>query len=981
MRRQFLHRSVCAICLLGCLGLVRLGAGDGTWQGDSAQDMKNMASLMSEDVTETEDNAEKVLIDMILQVFKDQGCYTAKLRKVSWGPEELPDRLWEQMAQWQEEYKEYPRKFMGYIELLGEPSGEAEEGFLWEYATVQHRQYQDTYLVTNLGIFEIRSRGEHDSWRACMQKLLCSIGQWQITGEEAEQYVHELNLDWDKRYADNPPDNQLELWYQGINFSFYGEDEKLLAYRTDREYDPERYAASGRECLWLKQNYYGREMEWQICTAETVPAFASYRELRKYLQTLHPDMWDCMFYGLETGEYIQAPIAVLRTDEAEYAYYCQEGQWYQFRIPREAGDREDAFYWSDSRLYYDLEYSHWDSYRFHITEQGYVTEGDLTQNSYYLEEETGPGQIFSFDCKMAEAQKGELLTNYTYEIAVSVLGAEESFQILEASSAEWYPFSFEDFNSDGFKDLRVDYYYGANGGTAAHYIWSPSRGEFVRGPEELEYYGQYGIDPEKRRLSIHYHGSAVCGSENLYQWSGEMDCEQIRHFYHDAIYDDDLKEYTGMLVNIQSYENGQEKILSEYIYPMEEYMERDAIWEIYSLDFVWEREVVLEGQENPCILRYAQENEENYQDYLFLFREDTYLICTLEKQEAPAAYADITWDEENQWLAVDYEYGATHYYQWNGEEFRNIQYFCFEEEISPGQIFSFDCRGAETGENDAGDEILYQVAVSVSGKEKPFQIFEAESAMKNIDGERGVFSFEDFNADGYQDLNVLYYYGANGGSAAHYIWSPTKGMFVKAPEALEGYSSYSVDQEKRQLYIHMHESAAEGSEYLYQWSGEMDCELRRFYDYRCVYDDDGDITGMHEKISSFENGREKVLSDYIYPIEECMEEGLYEMYLLDFVWEREIDLTEQEQNCILRYAQVELDGEADEKYYLDFLYLFREDTYLICRLRGQEAPAAYADIVWEEENRRLTVNYEDGAIQYYQWDGKEFSPETGEPDR
>ena len=29
MRRQLLHRSICAICLLGCLGLVRLGAGDG----------------------------------------------------------------------------------------------------------------------------------------------------------------------------------------------------------------------------------------------------------------------------------------------------------------------------------------------------------------------------------------------------------------------------------------------------------------------------------------------------------------------------------------------------------------------------------------------------------------------------------------------------------------------------------------------------------------------------------------------------------------------------------------------------------------------------------------------------------------------------------------------------------------------------------------------------------------------------------------
>ena len=144
------------------------------------------------------------------------------------------------------------------------------------------------------------------------------------------------------------------------------------------------------------------------------------------------------------------------------------------------------------------------------TGDGVLTENDYTaaqtseneteseENSPYWEVEISPGHALSFDISLSEAQAGELFDTYVFEIAVFIPGEETPFQILEAESTEQHPFSLEDFNADGYQDLRVEFYYGANGGSAAHYLWSPSRGEFVEGPKELEYYGQYGIDYERR---------------------------------------------------------------------------------------------------------------------------------------------------------------------------------------------------------------------------------------------------------------------------------------------------------------------------------------------------------------------------------------------------------------------------------------------------------------------------------------------------
>lgn len=665
--KHMLKRGVTAICLLLCLGLIWFGAGSHSRTGTNA-----FAAGKSPEPNESQCGPEET----IAQIFARQGS-AVTVRKVDWGVEELPDRLWAGIEQWQADYADSPCAIMGYIELLDEPAGQVAEDCLWEYATIQHEFGQETFLVTGLGIYQVSSRGSNKIWQSCMEELLGSSSQWQLSTSETEGYIHGLDFEHYEMFSD-PPYGKLELWYQGVSVTFY-EGSRLLAYHRDREDSSSgERPDSGRECLRFRQKWGEQELDWQFCTTESLTGLP-YQDLSRHFRTLFPGLWSCAFYTRETEEYDARPLIDLMTEDAEYVYYCRKGQWYQvcIRPTENVGGRQGLFSSKGYIFRYDLGYSDQESYSFQVTEQGDITETDQIQHRHYLEQELGPGLRLCFDCRMTDEYRGELFMDYTYEVAVSRPGEEDPFQILEVSSAEWKPFSFEDINADGWLDLRVLYYYGANGGTLSFYLWSPSKGEFVCGPEELGYFGLYGVDQEKRQLHMHYHGTAVSGEEELYQWSGETDCELIRRFNHN-----ETNERREMHIEICCYEDGQEKILSDYCYPMDEYMERDAIWGIYTLDFVWEREVELPGQEGTCILRYAQERsfpededaeetegKQEMLDYLFLFRQDTYLICALEHQVAPAAYTGLTWDEEQAQLTVSYEGGEKQCYLWDGETF------------------------------------------------------------------------------------------------------------------------------------------------------------------------------------------------------------------------------------------------------------------------------------------------------------------------
>lgn len=107
------------------------------------------------------------------------------------------------------------------------------------------------------------------------------------------------------------------------------------------------------------------------------------------------------------------------------------------------------------------------------------------------------------------------------------------------------------------------------------------------------------MDHETRQLYMHYHGSAIAGTEITYQWKNEMDYEKIKQFDHNTQGDD-------VLVKIVRYENGKEEILSDYLYPMDEYLERFDIWGTYYEDFIWKQEVTDRSTGKKYFIRYAE---------------------------------------------------------------------------------------------------------------------------------------------------------------------------------------------------------------------------------------------------------------------------------------------------------------------------------------------------------------------------------------
>ena len=311
-------------------------------------------------------------------------------------------------------------------------------------------------------------------------------------------------------------------------------------------------------------------------------------------------------------------------------------------------------------------------------EDGSIVYSDNVQGNFFRMTDLGDGNVIRLQAKIVDKIEEEENGSYIYDVKIFDEKGEQLLQEIQADSvyAHRSPFVFEDFNADGYLDLTVQYFYGVNGGSASHYIFSPSKKEFMKLDSELDYYSTYSVDYETRRLEMHYHGSVITGSEITYQWKNEMDYEMIKLFNHIWLRDGDVQ------VNISRYENGKEEILSDFVYSDEEYSERHDIWGTYYEDFIWEKEVTDRTTGKKYTLRYAEvflpeEAEKNlgpnygiyYDGRIYVYDEDTYLV-SVTHSEIIFKSSSLEWEdgdgEKEQALIINYVDGGRSGYYLSG---------------------------------------------------------------------------------------------------------------------------------------------------------------------------------------------------------------------------------------------------------------------------------------------------------------------------
>lgn len=251
--------------------------------------------------------------------------------------------------------------------------------------------------------------------------------------------------------------------------------------------------------------------------------------------------------------------------------------------------------------------------------------------------------------------------------------------------------------------------------------------------------------------------------------------------------------------------------------------------------------------------------------------------------------------------------------------------YCFHQDIGLGEIFFFDVYPAGADEQEDYGEV--DVYIYREGETEPFQKFCAGKSVSE-----GMFSFDDYNADGYLDLQVYFGNGMGGKYADHYVWSPSREVFVKM-SAFEYAGSYWLDSEKRQLFWRSGRVYDYTTE-LYQWTGETELTLLRSY----AHWQEREEEAHHVTVTLYENGSPRVLSEANYAAENATEADdcgfgskAYELFAEEIVWEGQVnDPSDSGYYTLLflRTPACDEEGESLQNQYVDKLFVLDSETKL-----------------------------------------------------
>lgn len=525
----------------------------------------------------------------------------------------------------------------------------------WEEITLASFEFGDArmvFIALPEGIYRISSVSfeDRDEWAEVMQGMLEEVfSELNLSRERTEDFFRENIAEEEGTHS------LMVLRYRGVKYLFdQCQGQRLMSWERVKE------GISFREVYrvyeWSEKSPFA-ERTYEFRRLEELWEKESSHVMRERLQELYPDMDTCYIWSSEAEE---TSFAVAwRSENEDVGLYCAPTAWqgevYQIFCRDMTGKAGGTgIQW--------LIQNNTESAKYYWTRKEYAVlrESDEAQRYYVYRRDTGEERPFIFLVRSVEKTAEEEITN-RYELSVYEEGEEQPFQKLECGEEVLsdISLSFTDLNADGYRDLLFGY-----DPVGKCYLWSPSRKQYVDMTEALGgNFNSYRSDEGKRQLWVRRQEDSHW-VENLYQWSGEMDCELLKELNREYICDQ-TNGAKWREITITVREDGEEKVLTDYIYSEEEYWSReDEIGEIMDLDFVWEQEVKVEGEDHPCILRYAQERTREddetvrYTDRLFLFRWDTYLIDSCRGMGSPFRWEKITLDKAGR-LHVTYENGSS----------------------------------------------------------------------------------------------------------------------------------------------------------------------------------------------------------------------------------------------------------------------------------------------------------------------------------
>lgn len=480
---------------------------------------------------------------------------------------------------------------------------------------MEHLRY--LYLEQDGVFYEISSEGQHSGqWDKSLEAVMTNLGMagaGQMNGSEL----------WGEKEGVT---NTVVVYdfgtYQPQEVCWNAETETMeMGFHTpESEYN---------EAYWTYVN---------ISRSEELPVFEEELEYFDFFREIHPNM-DIYRSYKPAGDYLgsdeMGQFRWIHTSNGNICYFMWHGINYQME-----SYRSDEKTYDDRYMTKQLKdvYRPSDNYENYgkLDEYGYLQWADLMGRRYQFHQDIGVDDLLFFDVYPVHTEGVDWREEYDLmNIHIYREGDSEPFQELRVNSDHLGEiFSFEDYNADGYQDLRVFHGEGTGGQNSDHYVWSPSQEIFVEAPEP-GVLGRYTIDLESRRLTYTYRGPNYNGDQvyELYQWVGETQFEPLRRWY--PVDDERMCQRT-----ITSYENGVPRVLSDASYTPAEigYGVGTMAFHLFENDILWEGKARNPFTGETCTLLYQQnlmQNEEEvlegqYKNLLFVLDSKTKLVRVLD---------------------------------------------------------------------------------------------------------------------------------------------------------------------------------------------------------------------------------------------------------------------------------------------------------------------------------------------------------------